>query len=122
MRKVTVQQVMEYEPCEAYTKKRVETLFAGRKRVSCADVLAMRIPAADKLWILGRMLSERDLYTIFARLVPRFSHYALTSFYGRGDLFYLSGNTDELWWWHTHKRFPPVYPTVRNYVLKGGKR
>lgn len=72
MHKVTVEQMMYYDPC--YSRKRVERLFAGRKRVSCANILAMRIPILDKLWAVGHLMSERERRSI-VRSVLQEEHY-----------------------------------------------
>jgi hypothetical protein len=50
MRSVTVDQVLSWEPCEDYTRERIEELFAGKEAVNVHDVLAMDISDSDKLW------------------------------------------------------------------------
>ena len=54
MLSVTVDQVLDWSPCDEYTRERIEELFAGRKKVNAHDVLAMGIPDADKLWAVLR--------------------------------------------------------------------
>ena len=48
--KVTVDQVMSWEPCEEYTRERVEELFAGRESLSALEIMKLDIPAKDMLW------------------------------------------------------------------------
>ena len=49
--KVTVDQVMAWEPCEDnYPRERVEELFAGREALSAMEFLELDIPAKDILW------------------------------------------------------------------------
>lgn len=85
MHKVTVEQMMYYDPC--YDRKRVERLFAGRKQVSCADILAMRIPILDKLWAVGHLMSERERRSI------------LHSVRGPEDCFFHCLDDEVLWRW-----------------------
>ena len=50
----TISQVLSWEPCDTYTPERVTELFAGRETVTALDILAMDIPAADRLWAVCR--------------------------------------------------------------------
>ena len=52
--RVTIKQVLSWEPCEEYTRKRIEELFAGRETVTAPDILSMDIPARDRLWAVLR--------------------------------------------------------------------
>jgi hypothetical protein len=54
MLSVTVDQVLSWEPCEEYTRARIEELFAGRETINVHDVLEMNIPDEDKLWAVLR--------------------------------------------------------------------
>ena len=59
---VTVADVMKWQPCgwdgadngKNYTEARVCALFAGRKRLTALDVLALDIPVEDRLWAVLR--------------------------------------------------------------------
>ena len=56
--RVTIDQVMAWEPCgydgkdngTNYTRERVERLFDGREAVNTLDILDLDIDAADRIW------------------------------------------------------------------------
>jgi len=60
MKKVTIEQIIAWEPCGLhggddgtnYTPQRIECLFAGREALTARDIATLDIPAADKLWAL----------------------------------------------------------------------
>ena len=65
MKRVTIDTVMSWGPCEAYTRQRVTKLFAGRKTVSALNILDMGIPDEDKIWAAVRA-STKPQYVEFA--------------------------------------------------------
>ena len=50
MSTVTINDVMAWHPCEQYNRTRITRLFRGRECIGVLDILAMRIPAEDRLW------------------------------------------------------------------------
>ncbi len=46
----TAEQVMSWEPCEDYTEEVVRRLFGRRKYLDARQILALDIPAGDRLW------------------------------------------------------------------------
>jgi hypothetical protein len=70
MRSVTVNQVLSWEPCEEYTRERLEELFAGRETVNVNDVLKMDISDTDKLWAALRedFISAETLHEFACRV------------------------------------------------------
>lgn len=50
MKHVTVDQIMDRQPCRNYPKTRVHKLWAGRQAITAADVLDLDIPPQDQLW------------------------------------------------------------------------
>lgn len=71
---VTVDQVLEWKPCDGYDRVRLEELFAGREVVSALDILNMPISADDKLWAALRidLIEENSLHLLacdFAEVV-----------------------------------------------------
>jgi hypothetical protein len=63
MTTVTIAQVMQRRPCFQYAESRVADLFAGRETLSALDVIALDIPAADRLWacLHEDLVDERTL-------------------------------------------------------------
>jgi len=66
---VTVDQVMSWEPCSNYSCGRVKKLFAGRQSISASEILALGLPAEDKLWAVLReeVLSPHVLHEFACR-------------------------------------------------------
>jgi hypothetical protein len=52
----TVQDIMNLNPCEAYSKKSITKLFDGRKRVSLTSMLRFGIPCTDRIWVVARLM------------------------------------------------------------------
>jgi hypothetical protein len=52
MKTVTIEQVMGWDPCEEYTREKVEELFSGRESLTARDIVDLYIPAKDKVWAL----------------------------------------------------------------------
>ena len=50
MSTVTIDDVMDWDPCDAYDRKRVTRLFRGREQLGVLDILRLRIPADDRFW------------------------------------------------------------------------
>lgn len=49
---VTLHNVLKWEPC--YSRERLVALASGRERVDAIEILALPIPAADRLWAVLR--------------------------------------------------------------------
>jgi hypothetical protein len=54
MKKITIKDVLGWDPCEEYTEERITKLFAGRESLTVADILELDIPWNDKLWAVSR--------------------------------------------------------------------
>jgi hypothetical protein len=52
--KITVARMMGYHPCAAYPRDRVEALWAGRDALDALEILALDIPAMDRIWAVTR--------------------------------------------------------------------
>ena len=57
--KITITQLDKWEACERkpgerYSDERLAKLFAGRRSLTLAEVLSLRIPPEDKVWIATR--------------------------------------------------------------------
>lgn len=73
MKTATVDHVMSWRPCSAYTRERVTELWAGREALSALDVLALDIPERDRLWAVLRpeMIDENDLHELACRFAEQ---------------------------------------------------
>lgn len=63
MKRLTVDDVMEMEPCSGvsgYPRERVVALWAGRDALTAREIGALDIPARDRVWVLVRMLPKHD--------------------------------------------------------------
>ena len=54
MKTWTIDEMMLENPCPKYTKEVVTQLWTGREKLSLAEVLALEIPAADRMWAVWR--------------------------------------------------------------------
>jgi hypothetical protein len=59
----TLEQLMSWNPCSRYSEARIRRLAKGRETFTAVDVLKLRIPAEDRLWVVLRpeLLPERTL-------------------------------------------------------------
>ena len=53
MKSVTVDDVLAQNPCDEYTRERIEELFAGRSSLTAPDVMLLDIPIEDRTWALN---------------------------------------------------------------------
>ena len=70
MKQVTIDQVMDWEPCgwnsNGYTVEWVTELFAGRETLTAADIAALDIPKEDILWALlhNEFLTDEQMHLL----------------------------------------------------------
>lgn len=84
MKVVTIREVAAWEPCgydeeddgNNYTHQRIEALFAGRDTLSAGDIVALDIPAEDKLWALchPEFLSDEQMHLLACDFAERVVH------------------------------------------------
>lgn len=60
MKRLSVDDVMSMGPCDDYPRARVVKLWAGREALTAREIGALGIPATDRVWVLARMLSDRE--------------------------------------------------------------
>ncbi len=53
-KRVTVKDVMSWEPCKGYEREVIKKLFGRKKYLTAIDILRLDIPAKDKLWAVLR--------------------------------------------------------------------
>jgi len=49
---ISVDEIMAMEPCWAYPRKDVTKLFSGRKRLNVKQLLDLKLPNCDIIWLL----------------------------------------------------------------------
>ena len=54
MKTLTIDQVLSDHPCDTYTRGRLLKLSKGRESLTLLEVLSLRIPPEDKVWIMTR--------------------------------------------------------------------
>jgi hypothetical protein len=66
MKRVTVNDVMAWGPCDNYPIERIEELFAGRESLGWREILETGIPTKDLLWVFlhPEFLSERRMHLL----------------------------------------------------------
>ncbi len=52
MKRYTVMDILELEPCSGYTKEEIKKLWKGRKDLSCRQILNLDISGNDKEWFV----------------------------------------------------------------------
>ena len=62
--KVTIQDILDMNPCLEYTKERLTELFDGKKTISEKGVFELPISHEDKVWVIGRMLPWADNFVL----------------------------------------------------------
>ena len=69
----TVKEMMAENPCKRYTVAIVEKLWAGRESLSLAEVLALDIPTADRMWATWRpgALTKKQETALQKKIITR---------------------------------------------------
>ena len=52
--RVSVADVISFEPCDSDSARRIEELFDGRETINVFDILAMDMPFEHKMWLIIR--------------------------------------------------------------------
>jgi hypothetical protein len=70
MLSITAKEMKKLRPCEGYTLKRIEALWAGRDRLTALDILDLQIPAEDKLWGIfhEELIPPRQLWELTCQI------------------------------------------------------
>jgi hypothetical protein len=56
MKALTVDQIMAFNPCSCYPRERVAALWGVREALAAAEIAALEIPEADRVWALCKWL------------------------------------------------------------------
>lgn len=58
--KITVDMIMEKDPCEVYNRSTVEKLFGENESLTLMQILDLEIPVGDRMWAVTRFLGDRS--------------------------------------------------------------
>jgi hypothetical protein len=53
---ITIDAIMELDPCPEYSRERVEELWAGRESITMIELLDLDIPVCDWIWAADGLL------------------------------------------------------------------
>jgi hypothetical protein len=73
MKSWTIKQMLAEKPCREYDEARLRKLWAKRRRLTLLDILALRIPAPDRIWVVFRpdALTAKQRAAVLDRTVTR---------------------------------------------------
>ena len=57
--KITIEMIMEKNPCAEYSAKRVTELCDGNESLTLMQISELDIPVADRIWAITRFLDDR---------------------------------------------------------------
>jgi len=55
--KYTTKDILELDPCEEYTREKLEELWEGKESLTLREILELTIPIVDKNWVIPRLVS-----------------------------------------------------------------
>lgn len=85
--RITLDRLMDWGPCEAYPRKRIKKLFAGRAYVTPAGVHKLAIPLVDRMWVLHELLRDENLALVWQLLEQRDARFPnVLSVYDDGEV------------------------------------
>ena len=61
MKRYTVDDVLELNPCSPYTRREIQKLWGKRKSLSLVSIMKLGIPVEDRMWVACRLLDRRTL-------------------------------------------------------------
>ena len=74
MKTYTVADILAMHPCSDYDEARITELWAGRESLSLPEILALDIPAADRVWVVchpGVLTAEQMEAWLVDRIITR---------------------------------------------------
>lgn len=72
-KRVTIEDVLELNPCCCYSRNRLRQLFGRRKYLTLEDLDKMEIPVSHKLWLLLRedFIPAKELHLLACKFAER---------------------------------------------------
>ena len=58
--RITIEKVQALNPCDRYTTRHLKKLLCGRKYITYRGIAALDISWVAKLWLLRRLMTERQ--------------------------------------------------------------
>ncbi len=70
LKKVTVQDILSWDPCDGYTEEKIKELFGRKKYLNVKQILDLDIPAEDRLWVVLRpeMIPEMIIHEFLCQV------------------------------------------------------
>jgi len=59
VKRYTVDDILELNPCSPYTRRKIRKLWGKRKSLALVSIMKLNIPVEDKLWVACRLLDRR---------------------------------------------------------------
>ena len=52
----TIENILELDPCEEYTREKLEELWEGKESLALREILELTIPIDDRNWVMPRLV------------------------------------------------------------------
>ena len=52
----TIEDILELDPCEEYTREKLEELWEGKESLTLREILELTIPIDDRNWVMPRLV------------------------------------------------------------------
>ena len=52
----TIEDIIELDPCEEYTREKLEELWEGKESLALREILELTIPIDDRNWVMPRLV------------------------------------------------------------------
>lgn len=73
MKKITLDELLNWNPCKEYTKERILEISKGKTSLTPLEISKLKIPYSDRLWVLLRpgVLGEKNYIEIGNKIADR---------------------------------------------------
>lgn len=72
--KITIDEVMSWDPCAYYTRDRILHVSGGREEIETAELVDLDIPFQDLLWVVSTLLPMNDSFMLAAAFAESVLH------------------------------------------------
>ena len=64
----TIENILELDPCEEYTREKLEELWEGKESLALREILELTIPIDDRNWVMPRLVPNSVVVVKWAHL------------------------------------------------------